>query len=95
MKKVTTLIVSLFVVFSFTTLAFAGLAMNITRGPLVSIDPVNNQIVVTDDKTGTNKTFSVTAAMLQGLQKGRVVLVTVNPGTNVAKAVRYPARKGY
>ena len=96
MKKIAIFTVSLFVFLSFTTLTFAGLVMNVTRGTLVSIDPIKNQIVVTDDRDGTNKTFLVTAEMLQGLQRGRVVIVTVKPKTaNVARAVRYPVRRGY
>ena len=88
------LLVVLSAVFALSTLGFAGLIKwDISKGPIVSIDTVKNEITVADSRSGTNVTYKVSPDVVASFEKGQVVIVRSDSGSNVAKSVRLVQKK--
>src|SRR3990167_6487026 len=88
-RRTLMLLVALSVVFTLSTPGFAGLIKgDISKGPIVSIDTVKNEITVADSRSGTNVTYKVSPDVATSFEKGQVVIVRSDSGSNVAKSVR-------
>ena len=88
------LLVVLSAVFALSTLGFAGLIKgDISKGPIVSIDTVKNEITVADSRSGTNVTYKVSPDVVASFEKGQVVIVRSDSGSNVAKSVKLAQKK--
>ena len=88
------LLVVLSAVFALSTLGFAGLIKgDISKGPIVSIDTVKNEITVADSRSGTNVTYKVSPDVVASFEKGQVVIVRSDSGSNVAKSVKLVQKK--
>jgi len=82
------------VILALLTPSFAGLIKgDIAKGPIVSIDTVKNEITVADFRSGTNVTYKVSPDVAASFQKGQVVIVRSDSGSNVAKSVKLVQKK--
>ena len=99
MKKISVILVVLLLVCAVATLSFAQppqatgakkaeAATEIVRGKIISIDTVKNEIVVKENKTGTEKTIAVDPAVISSLKTDENVKVTLKAGNNVAEKVK-------
>jgi len=99
MKKISVILVVLLLVCAVTTFGFAqssqatgtkkaGVATEIVRGKITSIDTGKNEIVVKENKTGTEKTIAVDPALIPSLKTDENVKVTLKSGSNVAEKVK-------
>ena len=99
MKKMTVILMALLLTGSMTMWGFAEtpaapaskkpeVNADIVRGKIVSIDAAKNEIVVKENKTGTEKTIKVDPTVLTSLKIDEKVRVTLKTGTNVAEKVK-------
>ena len=94
LRKSLMLLAVLGVVFSLSTSGYAGLIKgDISKGPIVSIDTVKNEITVADSRSGTNVTYKVSPDVVASFEKGQVVIVRSDSGSNVAKSVKLAQKK--
>ncbi len=66
--------------------------VEVIKGSIVSIDSAKNELVVKDNKTGTDKTVAVDAKILASLKSGENVKVKFEPATGKAKSVKILAK---
>jgi hypothetical protein len=64
-----------------------------TKGEIVSIDSVKNEIVIKEKATGTDKTLKVDPKEVAMLKVGETVKVRIKPGTDIAENVKEMASK--
>jgi len=99
MKKITVILVALLLICGMTTLNFAQtsqatgakkakVSTEVIRGKIISIDTVKNEIVVKENKTGTEKTIAVDPTVISSLKTDENVKVTLKAGSNVAEKVK-------
>ena len=90
MLKKTIVLVVLASLLFLSTPGFAGLIKgNVAKGPIVRIDTFKNEITVSDARSrGEEVTFKVTPAVAGSFQKGQVVIIRADAGSNVAKSVK-------
>ena len=96
MKKTIAVVVALLFVLGFTSFTFASdskhkaakESIEITRGKVVSVDTANKTIVVTDNKTQTNKTFTVSDKAIAVVKTGDEVKVKVKGGITSVKIIK-------
>ena len=99
MKKITVILLALFLVCSVSALSFAKTShatgekkaeatTEVVRGKIISIDVTNNQIVVKENKTDLEKTITVEPKVISTLKVDDGVKVTLKAGTNVAERVK-------
>lgn len=89
------IILAVFAAFTFVAIpSFAGLIKgDIAKGSIVSIDTVKNEITVADSRSGANVTYKVSPDVAASFQKGQVVIVRSDSGSNVAKSVKLVQKK--
>lgn len=93
MKKLISSI-AVFALVCFTTMAFAAdnpkpseqktttsHSTNTIIGKVVSVDKAANVIVVKDQETNTDKTFTLKAKDIAPIKKGNIVKIVLAPGT--------------
>ena len=66
----------------------------IIRGKVISVDQTNKQIVVKDNKTQTDMTFTVSDKAIAVVKAGDEVKVKVKVGSTNAKSVRIVKSEG-
>ncbi len=99
MKKIRVIVVYLIAFICFATLSFAGgtkgTPSNTTKhkaeiiiGKIVSVDPVKNEIVIKEDKTGIDKTIQVRPKTISSLKIGEHVKAKLKPQDNKAESVK-------
>ena len=99
MKKTIAVVVALLFLLGFTSFTFANEKkdkstkatqenMEIIRGKVVSVDQPNKQIVVKNNKTQTDMTFTVSEKAIAVVKAGDEVKVKVRVGSTNAKSVR-------
>ena len=99
MKKTIAVVVALLFLLGFTSFTFANEKkdkstkatqenMEIIRGKVVSVDQPNKQIVVKNNKTQTDMTFTVSEKAIAVVKAGDEVKVKVKVGSTNAKSVR-------
>jgi len=99
MRKITVILTALFLVCALTVLSSAQTAQatgskkpvassEVVRGKIISIDTVKNEIVVKENKTGTEKTIAVDPKVISTLKIEENVKVTLKSGTNVAEKIK-------
>lgn len=104
MRKTVVLLVSLLFLCSLSTLSFAQKAqgktakkaesnVEIIRGKIISIDAVNNAILIRDEKTGTERTISASPQMISSLKTDEEVKIKVKLGTSTAESIKKIIRK--
>ncbi len=64
-----------------------------TKGKIVSIDAVKNEIVIKQDASGSDKTFKVEPGEIALLKVGETVKIKTRPGSDVAQSVKLIAAK--
>jgi hypothetical protein len=62
--------------------------IEITSGIVTSIDTAKNEIVVKSNKTGADRTITVSAKVIVSLNMGEEVRVTLNKGSNIAVGLK-------
>ena len=99
MKKITVILVALLLICAMSPLSFAQTSQGrgvkkaavnteIIRGKIISINTAKNEIVVKENKTGTEKTIAVDPAVIPSLKTDENVKVTLRAGSNVAEKVK-------
>ena len=98
MKKTIAVVVALLFLLGFTSFTFAKdnkhkakatqENMETIRGKVVSVDQTNKQIVVKDNKTQADMTFTVSKKAIAVVKAGDEVKVKVKVGSTNAKSVR-------
>jgi len=99
MKKTITAAVALLFLLGLTNFTFAQVKqpkptkttqenVEVIRGRVVSVDPVNKTIVVTDNKTQTNKSFVVSEKAIKAVKVGDEVKVKVKVGSTNAESLK-------
>lgn len=99
MRKTTILLVSLLLLCSFSGLSFAQKvqgksakkaesSIEVIRGKIVSIDTTKNEVVIRNEKTGIEKTVSVSPTIISSLKTDEQAKVTLKSGTNTAESVK-------
>jgi hypothetical protein len=99
MKKIAIILVVLLLICGMSALSFAQTSQTTTakkaevsteviKGKIISIDTARNEIVLKENKTGTEKTISVAPAVISSLKVGEEVKVTLKAGSNVAEKVK-------
>jgi hypothetical protein len=63
-------------------------AVEITKGSVVSIDAAKKEMVIKDEKTGTDKAFTISEKAVTALKVGDKVRVKTKPGSSVAEGVK-------
>ena len=98
MKKTIAVAVALLFLLGFTSFTFAqdkkhkgarAAPENVEtiRGKVVSVDQINKQIVVKDNKTQTDMTFTVSDKVIAAVKVGDKVKVKVKAGSSNAESV--------
>lgn len=62
-------------------------SVEIVRGKVVSVDPANKQIAVTDNKTQANRSFVVSEKAIKAVKVGDEVKIKVKAGSTNAESV--------
>lgn len=105
MKKITVILFALLLICGMTILSFAQTAQVTTekkaeikteaiRGKIKSIDLKKNEIVVIENKTGTEKTITVDdLKVISSLKVDEAVKVTLKEGSNIALSVKKLVKK--
>ena len=104
MKKITVILVALFLICAMSTLSFAKtpqataakkaeVSTEIFRGKIISIDTAKNEIAVKENKTGVEKTIIVDPKVISSLKVDEEVKVTLKAGSNVAASVKKLVKK--
>ena len=104
MKKITVILVMLLLICAMSTLSFAQTSRatatkkvevktEVIKGKITSIDIVKNEIVVKENKTGTEKTIAVGPTVISSLKIDEEVKVTLKAGSNVAASVKKLIKK--
>ncbi|MFA6357919.1 MAG: hypothetical protein WCY09_04545 [Candidatus Omnitrophota bacterium] len=97
MKNKTVILAVLFLICGMVTLSSAQTATSlkknevrteIVRGKIISINAVKNEILVKENKTGTEKTIVVTLKAISSLEVNDELEVALKVGSNVAESVR-------
>jgi hypothetical protein len=99
MKKITVILVVLLLICAMSTLSFAQtsqakgakkaeVSTEVVRGKIISIDKTKNEIVVKENKTGTEKTIAVDPKLISSLKANEEVRVTLKAGSNIAEKVK-------
>jgi len=99
MRKITIILVALFLICGMTTLSFAQTSQStgakkaevtteMIKGKIISIDTAKNEIVIKENKTGTEKTIAVDPTVISSLKTDEEVKVTLKAGSNVAESVK-------
>jgi len=105
MKKTIVVVVALLFLLGFTSFTFAQEKkdkptkatqenMEIIRGKVVSVDQTNKQIVVKDNKTQTDMTFTVSKKAIAVVKAGDEVKVKVKVGSTNAQSVKIVKSEG-
>ena len=104
MKKITIILFVLFLMCGMATLSFAQatqatgakkaeVSVEVIRGKITSVDIAKNEIVVKENKTGTEKTIIVDPKVISSLKTGEDVKVTLKEGTSIASSVKKIIKK--
>ena len=104
MKKITVILVALFLICAMSPLSFAQTSQGrgvkkaavnteVIRGKIISIDTAKNEIVVKENKTGTEKTIVVDPKVTISLKIGEELKVTLNKGSNIAVNLKKIVKK--
>jgi hypothetical protein len=108
MKKVIVIAIVVMSLASFSTFSFAQSqkdkptkeavkevvkSTEVFKGKITSIDPTKNEIVVKNNKTGTEKTFIVDPKEISSLKVGEEVKVTYKTGSNIADSIKKVVKK--
>lgn len=104
MKKITVILVALLLICAMSPLSFAQTSQGrgvkkaavnteVIRGKIISIDTAKNEIVVKENKTGTEKTIVVDPTVISSLKVDEDVKVTLKARSNVAEKVKKIAKK--
>jgi len=104
MKKITVILVALLLICAMSTLSFAQTSQGtgakkavvnteIIRGKIISIDTAKNEIVVKENKTGTEKAISIDPKVIATLKIDDQVKVTLKEGSNIAASVKKIVKK--
>ena len=95
MKKIMVILVALSLICGVTILsaqaadtAKAKVNTEMVKGKIVSIDAAKNEMVVKENKTGTEKTIAVDPKVISSLAAGEEVKVTLKAGSNVAEKIK-------
>ncbi|MBF0594255.1 MAG: hypothetical protein HQL22_04740 [Candidatus Omnitrophica bacterium] len=64
---------------------------DVVKGEIVSLDAVKGEVVVKDE--AGDKTFTATAAELEGLKAGDKVKVTLKAGTTTVESIKKQGKK--
>jgi len=89
------MVVTIFItLFAFSTPGFAALIKgDVAKGPIIAMDSAKGEITVSDYRSGRDITYKVSREVLASFQKGQVVIIRSDPGSNVAKSVRPVVRR--
>jgi len=71
----------------------AAVVNEVISGKIISIDTVKNEVMVQEDKTGTEKAIAVTSKAISTLKVGEEVKVTLNKGSNIAVKIKKLVKK--
>jgi len=104
MKKITIILVALLLICAMSKLSFAQKSQatgakkavvntESIKGKITSIDTAKNEIVVKENKTGTEKTITVDPKVMASLKTDEDVKVTLKTGSNVAEQVKKLVKK--
>jgi predicted dinucleotide-binding enzyme len=104
MKKITVILVALLLICTMSPLSFAQTSQGrgvkkaavnteIIRGKIISINTAKNEIVVKENKTGTEKTIVVDPTVISSLKVDEDVKVALKAGSNVAEKVNKIVKK--
>jgi hypothetical protein len=104
MKKITVILLALLLICTMSKLSFAqksqttgakkaAVNTEIIRGKIISIDTTKNEIVVRENKTGTEKTITVDPKVIASLKTDEDVKVMLKAGSNVAEQVKKLVKK--
>ena len=99
MKKITVILVALLLMCAMSQLSFAQTSQGrgakkaavnteVIRGKIISIDTAKNEIVVKENKTGTEKTITVDSKVIASLKVNEEVKVTLKEGSSIATSVK-------
>ena len=99
MKRITAVLIALLLMCGMTILSFAQasqatgakkveVSTETIRGKIISVDTAKNEIVVKENKTGTEKTIVVDSIIISSLKANEMVKVTLKSGSNVAEKVK-------
>lgn len=104
MKKITVILVALLLICVMSPLSFAQTSQGIgvkkaavnteiIRGKIISINTEKNEIVVKENKTGTEKTIVVGPTIISSLKVDEDVKVTLKAGSNVVEKAKKIVKK--
>ncbi|HTZ11018.1 MAG TPA: hypothetical protein VMD04_01375 [Candidatus Margulisiibacteriota bacterium] len=104
MKKITVSLLILFLIYGMAILNSAqaaqatsakksGMSAEVVRGKIISIDTAKNEIVVKENKTGTEKTIAVDPKVISSLKAGEEVKARLKEGTNSAESIKQVVKK--
>jgi len=71
----------------------AAVKTEVIRGKIISIDTAKNEIVVKENKAGTEKTIAVDPTVISSLKTDEAVKVTLKEGSNIALSVKKIVKK--
>jgi len=94
MKRGLIVVVSLIALLSLWTPSFAGLLKkNVLKCRIVSIDPIRNEVVCRDSRSGKHQTYIVSPPMIRSLQKDKEVILISNLESNIVQSIREVRRR--
>lgn len=67
--------------------AAGGAPAETVTGRVVSVDRPRNEVTVSDDFSGTNRTVRVDSALIASIEEGSVVKVSLRAGTDAAESI--------
>jgi Na+-translocating ferredoxin:NAD+ oxidoreductase RNF subunit RnfB len=70
-----------------------GSKADVIKGKIVSVDNSKNEIVIKDNKTGTEKTISVNPNDISSLKTNEEVRVKLASGTNKAESIKLRSQR--
>ena len=99
MRKITVILVALLFLCGISALGFAKIAhapstkkaqvkTEVIKGKIISIDTAKNEIVIKNNKTGTEKAIAVDPKVISSLKTDEEVKVTLKAGSNIAEHVK-------
>jgi hypothetical protein len=66
----------------------AEVVLEVVRGKIVSLDVAKKEVVVKEEKSGLDKTFTVSEKAISALKVGDNVKIKIKPGNTAAESVK-------